>query len=99
MSTKPIEEFATMEKHCLWVWYNIIGKFSKSKEIYFVANSMGGVCTLKILNSALKCKKINLIKKIVFTDSTLGTSLKNVLEHKDMPKQLRKVYRMIKNRT
>jgi hypothetical protein len=49
-SGKEIPEFLTMEKHCLYVWENLVEKFSKAKEIYFVSHSMGGYCTVDIIH-------------------------------------------------
>ncbi len=46
---KEIKEFSTMESHCLWVWKNVVEKYSKAKEIYFVSHSMGGYCTIEII--------------------------------------------------
>lgn len=46
---QEIKEFLTMEKHCLYVWENVVEKFSKAKEIYFVSHSMGGYCTIDII--------------------------------------------------
>jgi hypothetical protein len=46
---KEIQEFSTMEKHCIYVWENVVEKFSKAKEIYFVSHSMGGFCTIEIM--------------------------------------------------
>jgi len=87
----PIKEFTSMEKHCEWVWKNIIEEFSNSSEIHIVAHSMGGVCTLKILNSALKSKNIGFIKKIAFTDAVHGSSLRYLLDNKDVPIELREL--------
>ena len=53
---KDINEFLTMEKHCLYVWENVVEKFSKAKEIYFVSHSMGGYCTVDIIHQY--CKRI-----------------------------------------
>jgi len=68
-----------MEKHCVWVWQKIIEKYSKSQEIYILAHSMGGVCTVEILKNAFKSKSIDRIKKIAFTDAVHGSSLKNLI--------------------
>jgi len=92
---KKINEFSSMEKHCLWVWENIIEKFSKTDEIHIIAHSMGGACTVEILKNANKFKKINLIKKIVFTDSVHGESLKKILlTQKQLFKDLIKVNKL-----
>ena len=69
---EKIEEFITMEKHSVYVYNNIIKKNNNIKEIYIVAHSMGGECTVEILlnnkNDLIKRK----IKKIAFTDSVHG---------------------------
>jgi len=46
---EKIEEFNTMEKHSVYVYNNIIKKNNNIKEIYIVAHSMGGECTVDIL--------------------------------------------------
>jgi len=45
-----IPEFTSMEKHCLYVWENVVEKYSNAKEIYFVSHSMGGYCTVELLS-------------------------------------------------
>ena len=69
---EKIEEFNTMEKHSVYVYNNIIKKNNNIKEIYIVAHSMGGECTVDILlnnkDDLIKRK----IKKIAFTDSVHG---------------------------
>ena len=69
---EKIEEFTTMEKHSVYVYNNIIKKNNNIKEIYIVAHSMGGECTVDILlnnkDDLIKRK----IKKIAFTDSVHG---------------------------
>ncbi len=83
-SSEKIPEFSSMEKHCQYVYQNIVKKYSHAKEIYFVSHSMGGYCTVDILkkNPQDICK--GLIKKIAFTDSVHGTNpnhlKKDVLE-------------------
>jgi hypothetical protein len=71
-TNEKITEFSTMEKHCLWVYNNIVKKFSKSEEIYFVSHSMGGYCTVDILRENSEDVKNGVIKKIAFTDSVHG---------------------------
>ena len=69
---KIIKEFTTMEKHSVYVYNNIVKTNKNIKDIYIVAHSMGGECTLDIL---LKNKEDLLngkIKKIAFTDSVHG---------------------------
>lgn len=67
-----IPEFNRMESHCLYVYENIVKKFSKAKEIYFVSHSMGGYCTVDILKKFPEDLNTGLIKKIAFTDSVHG---------------------------
>jgi hypothetical protein len=50
-NNKEINMFSTMEKHCHYVWENVVEKFSKAKEIYFVSHSMGGYCTVDIFKN------------------------------------------------
>ncbi len=71
-SGKIIPEFNRMERHCLWVYENIVKTFSKAKEIYFVSHSMGGYCTIDILKSFGDDLNNGIIKKIAFTDSVHG---------------------------
>ncbi len=66
---KPIAEFNTMQNHCLWVYENLVKRFSPAKEIYFVSHSMGGVCTVDILRNNKEDLIDGKIKKIAFTDS------------------------------
>ena len=73
---KIIKEFPTMEKHCIYVYNNIIKKNDKIKEIYIVAHSMGGYCTVEILNKNKDDLLNGKIKKIAFTDSVHGNHYK-----------------------
>jgi hypothetical protein len=67
--TKPIKKFPDHEKHSVYVYDKIVKSNKNIKEIYIVAHSVGGDCTLEILfnnmNDLLKGK----IKKIAFTDT------------------------------
>jgi hypothetical protein len=76
LTGEKINEFTTMENHCLWVYENIIKMFSKAKEIYIVAHSMGGYCTIDILKMFSDDLNNRLIKKIAFTDSVHGSRYK-----------------------
>lgn len=74
-----ISEFNSMEKHCLWVYENIIKLFSKAKEIYFISHSMGGYCTIDLLKKFnTDLNNLGLIKKIAFTDSVHGQRYKTL---------------------
>ncbi len=72
ITKEKIPEFRSMESHCLWVYENIVKKYSKAKEIYFVSHSMGGYCTVDILKQFSEDLNTGLIKKIAFTDSVHG---------------------------
>ena len=69
---KIIKEFPTMEKHCNYVYNNIIKNNDKIEEIYIVAHSMGGYCTVDILKQNKDDLLNGKIKKIAFTDSVHG---------------------------
>ena len=69
---KTIEEFSTMEKHSVYVYNNIIKTNNNIKEIYIVAHSMGGECTVEILLNNKEDLLNRRIKKIAFTDSVHG---------------------------
>ena len=73
-----IKEFDTMQKHCLYVYNNIIKKNKNIKEIYIVAHSKGGECALEILLNNLKDLLNGKIKKIAFIDSAHGDSFKKL---------------------
>lgn len=71
-SDKEIPQFLTMEKHCLYVWENVVEGFSKAKEIYFVSHSMGGYCTVdiiaayrKVFLTQLRLSKIKLKRSLL----------------------------------
>ena len=66
---KIIEEFKTMEKHSVYVYNNIIKNNKNIIEIYIVAHSMGGECTVEILLNNKEDLMNKRIKKIAFTDS------------------------------
>lgn len=65
--------FNTMENHCNYVYEEIIKKYSPAKEIYIVAHSMGGYCTIDLIKRNPEDLENGLIKKIGFTDSVHGT--------------------------
>ena len=67
-----IEEFSTHEKHSLYIYNNIIKKNKNIKEIYILAHSVGGDCTLEILFNNKKDLTNGKIKKIAFTDTVHG---------------------------
>ena len=69
-----IKEFPTMEKHSLYVYNNIVKTNNNIKEIYIVAHSMGGECTVQILLDNKEDLLSGKIKKIAFTDSVHGSS-------------------------
>ena len=67
-----IEEFSTMERHSVYVYNNIVKTNKNIKEIYIVAHSMGGECTVEILLNNKEDLLNGKIKKIAFTDSVHG---------------------------
>ena len=69
---EKIKEFNSMENHCLYVYNNIVKTNDNIKEIYIVAHSMGGQCTIEILIENINDLMENKIKKIAFTDSVHG---------------------------
>ena len=73
---KIIEEFSTNENHCLYVYSNIIKSNINIKEIYIVAHSYGGNCTIEILLKNKEDLISGRIKKIAFTDSAHGNKYK-----------------------
>jgi len=73
ISRDEIPEFSSMEKHCKYVWREIIGKLNFSNEIYIVAHSMGGYCLNEILSDGINTDRIC---KIAFTDSVHGSRMK-----------------------
>ena len=75
---KTIDKFSTMEKHCLYVYENIVKKNKNIKEIYIVAHSMGGECTVEILLNNKDDLLNGKIKKIAFTDSVHGEEYKKL---------------------
>ena len=76
--TKIIEEFSNHEKHSLYVYNNIIKKNRNIKEIYILAHSVGGDCTLEILFNNKKDLTSGKIKKIAFTDTVHGEEYQNL---------------------
>ena len=75
---KIIEQFRTMEEHSVYVYNNIVKKNENIKEIYIVAHSMGGSCTVDILLNNKEDLLSGKIKKIAFTDSVHGEDYKNL---------------------
>ena len=75
-TSKQIKEFPTMEKHCNYVYNNIIKNNDNIKDIYIVAHSMGGYCTIDILHQNKDDLLSGKIKKIAFTDSVHGRHYK-----------------------
>ena len=75
---KIIKQFRTMEEHSVYVYNNIVKKNENIKEIYIVAHSMGGSCTVDILLSNKEDLLSGKIKKIAFTDSVHGEDYKNL---------------------
>ena len=69
---RRIDDFSTMEKHSVYVYNNVVKKNKKIKEIYIVAHSMGGECTVEILLNNKEDLLNGKIKKIAFTDSVHG---------------------------
>ena len=75
-----IEEFITMEKHSVYVYNKIIKTNDNIKDIYIVAHSMGGACTVEILLNNKEDLLSGKIKKIAFTDSVHGEEYKDLGE-------------------
>ena len=73
-----IAEFDTMENHCIYVYNNIVKKNTIIKEIYIVAHSMGGECTVQILIDNKDDLLSGKIKKIAFIDSVHRDNYKNL---------------------
>ena len=73
---KKIEIFDSMENHCIYVYNNIIKTNKNIKEIYIVAHSMGGECTIQILLYNMDDLLNGRIRKIAFTDSAHDDSYK-----------------------
>lgn len=90
ISRDEIPEFSSMEKHCKYVWQEIIGKINSSPEIYVVAHSMGGFCMSEILAEGIYCDRIS---KIAFTDSVHGSRMRLVIKkQRKKYHKLQKVY-------
>ena len=75
---KIIKEFRTMEQHSVYVYNNIVKTNENIKEIYIVAHSMGGSCTVDILLNNKQDLLNGKIKKIAFTDSVHGENYKKL---------------------
>ena len=75
---KKIGEFNSMQKHCLYVYQNIVKPNENIKEIYIVAHSKGGECAVEILLNNKEDLLNGKIKKIAFTDSAHGNNYKNL---------------------
>ena len=67
-----------MENHCDYVYKNIVKRNSNIREIYIVAHSMGGECTVQILLNNKEDLLDGKIKKIAFTDSVHGENYKKL---------------------
>jgi hypothetical protein len=78
ITNKKIPEFTSMEKHCLWVYENVVKAKSPAKHYYFVSHSMGGYCTVDILKAHPEDIEGTTIQKIAFTDSVHGTRYKTL---------------------
>ena len=79
LSKDEIPEFSSMEKHCKYIWQEIIAKMNDSKDIYIIAHSMGGYCMTEILTEGIYTENIT---KIAFTDSVHGSRMKNFINRK-----------------
>ncbi len=88
---KMIQEFNSMESHCLYVYKNIIKPRKNIKEIYIVAHSMGGVCTIDLLDENNDDLMNGRIKKIAFTDTFHGMKYLKLKE--DSVKKLKEISR------
>lgn len=66
--------FTNMKGHCIYAYEKIIHKNEKIKEIYFIAHSLGGECTVEILKKFEDDLLKGRVKKIGFTDSLHGGS-------------------------
>ena len=73
-----IKEFTTMERHSVYVYNNIVKTNDNIKDIYIVAHSMGGACTVEILLNNKEDLLNGKIKKIAFTDSVHGEEYKDL---------------------
>ena len=71
---KKIPELQTMEDHCKYIYKNIIKTNLNIEELYIIAHSMGGYCTIEILLENEEDLLNGKIKKIAFTDSVHGDS-------------------------
>ena len=87
--TKNIEEFSDHEKHSVYVYNNIVKKNKNIKDIYILAHSVGGDCTLEILFNNKEDLLNGKIKKIAFTDSVHGN------EYESLGKKGIKIFRNI----
>ena len=63
-----------MEDHCKYIYKNIIKTNLNIEELYIIAHSMGGYCTIEILLENEEDLLNGKIKKIAFTDSVHGDS-------------------------
>jgi len=70
--------FNTMENHCLWIYENVIKKYSNHSEIYIVGHSMGGKCVIDLINSYPEDLLNGKIFKIALTDSVHGNSFRKL---------------------
>ena len=88
---KKIEIFDSMENHCIYVYNNVVKANKNINEIYIVAHSMGGECTIQILLKNMDDLLNGKIKKIAFTDSVHDKSYKGL--KKEGIEQFRKISR------
>jgi len=94
LTKDEIPEFSSMEKHCKYIWREIIAKMNFSKDIYIVAHSMGGYCLTEILNDGIYTENIT---KIAFTDSVHGFNIGNFIRNKkNCYKEMQKVIFFVK---
>ena len=75
-----IEQFLTNEMHCLNVYNNVIKMNKVIKELFIVAHSRGGTCTMEILKENEGDLIKGKIKKIAFIDSSIKDCYKNLSE-------------------
>lgn len=67
LTKQPIKGIETPEKHCSFIWKNIIMK-SPAKKLFLLAHSCGGIRTLELLHNNFEDFK-KCVKAIAFTDS------------------------------
>jgi hypothetical protein len=67
-SSKPVPGLSSSREHVLYVYDNIIKKYSPAKHFYFVAHSAGGDSLMYLLRQRQDCL-LSKPTKIAFTDS------------------------------